>query len=180
MKRLIRPAVSWLCQNGGVTNVEPLFGRITPGLFQQAWVVADLAAAEKSMRESLGCSEFVELPAADLNYDLRGESVTAALAIGFARSGNSQVELIQPVRGASLHAEFLASNGPGLHHAGYLVDDIDEIVALAQQCGCARLMGSTFGSLRFCYIDTYDEVGLYAELVEDPDGMMASIMPWRD
>jgi hypothetical protein len=164
----------------GVTDVGPLFGRITPGLFQQAWVVADLAAAEAGMRNALGCSEFVELPTADLKYELRGERVTAALAIGFARSGNSQVELIQPVRGASLHAEFLAANGPGLHHAGYLVDDLDEVVALAAQCGCARLMGSEFGSLRFCYIDTYDEVGLYTELVEDPDGMMMSIMPWRD
>jgi hypothetical protein len=163
-----------------VADVGPLFGRIASGLFQQAWVVADLAAAELALRESLGCSEFVDLPAADLKYELRGEQVTAALAIGFARSGNSQIELIQPVRGASLHAEFLASNGPGAHHAGYLVDDLDEIVALAERGGCARLMGSRFGSLRFCYIDTWNEVGLYTELVEDPDGMMMSIMPWRD
>ncbi len=163
-----------------VADVGPLFGRITPGLFQQAWVVADLAATEEAMRSSLGCSEFAELPATDLQYDLRGERITAALAIGFARSGNSQIELIQPVRGPGLHAEFLAANGPGLHHAGYLVDDLDEIVALAEQCGCPRLMGSTFGSLRFCYVDTWNQVGLYAELVEDPDGMMMSLMPWRD
>ena len=163
-----------------VADVGPFFERIASGLFQQAWVVADLAAAEQTMREALGCSEFVELPTADLKYELRGEPVTAALAIGFARSGNSQIELIQPVRGASLHAEFLASNGPGLHHTGYLVDDLDEAVALAAQSGCARLMGSQFGSLRFCYVDTWNDVGLYTELVEDPDGMMMSIMPWRD
>ncbi len=45
--------------------------------------------------------------------------------------------------------------------------------------GFANLMGGQFGSLRFCYLDTWDALGLYAELVEDPDAMMASIMPWR-
>lgn len=160
-------------------SAGPLIGRIASGLFQQAYVVADLAAAEAAMTAALGCGPFAELPATDLEYELRGERVSAALAIGFARSGNVQIELIHPVRGAGLHVEFLASNGPGMHHFGYLVDDLDEIVALAEQCGAPRLMGAKFGSLRFCYVDTFDELGVYTELVEDPDGMMMSIMPWR-
>ena len=40
-------------------------------------------------------------------------------------------------------------------------------------------MGGQFGSLRFCYLDTWDALGLYVELVEDPDAMMMSLMPWR-
>jgi catechol 2,3-dioxygenase-like lactoylglutathione lyase family enzyme len=162
-----------------VRDVGPLLGSIASGVFQQAYVVADLAAAEAAMRSTLGCGPFVELPASDLEYELRGEPITAALAIGFARSGNVQIELIQPVRGAGLHVEFLESNGPGLHHLGFLVDNLDATVALARECGAERLMGSTFGSLRFCYVDTFDELGVYAELVEDPDGMMMSLMPWR-
>jgi methylmalonyl-CoA/ethylmalonyl-CoA epimerase len=162
-----------------MSDVGVLVARIASGLFQQAYVVDDLAAAEHAMRTSLGCRDFAELPATDLEYELRGERVSAALAIGFARSGNMQIELIQPVRGAGLHVEFLASNGPGLHHLGFLVDDLDDVVALAASCGAARLMGATFGSLRFCYVDTFDSLGVYAELVEDPDGMMMSLMPWR-
>jgi hypothetical protein len=41
-------------------------------------------------------------------------------------------------------------------------------------------MGGQFGTLRFCYADTWDALGVYTELVEDPDGMMMSIVPWRD
>jgi hypothetical protein len=162
-----------------VTAIGNLLERIGDGLFQQAFVVADLDAAQHALRGSLGCSEFAQLPASDLEYDLRGRTVSCALAIGFARSGNVQVEVIQPVRGEGLHVEFLAGNGPGVHHLGYLVDDLDGTIALGEANGFPKLMGATFGRLRFCYLDTWDALGLYTELVEDPDGMMMSLMPWR-
>jgi hypothetical protein len=154
-------------------------GAVAGGLFQHAYVVDDLAAAEAAMREQLGCGDFVDLPPTDLDYELRGETVSCALAIGFARSGDVQVELIQPVRGAGLHVEFLAARGPGVHHLGCMVDDLDAAVAHAGRCGFPELMGGTFGNLRFAYVDTFAAAGVYTELVDDPDGMMASLMPWR-
>jgi hypothetical protein len=162
-----------------VSGVGALLERIGEGLFQQAYVVAELEPAQEAMRASLGCGEFVNLPATDLDYELRGEPVSCALALGFARSANMQIELLQPVRGEGLHVEFLASNGPGLHHLGFIVSDIDEVVAVGEANGFARLMGSQFGSLRFCYLDTWDALGLYVELVDDPDSMMMALMPWR-
>ena len=161
------------------SGIGALLERIGDGLFQQAFVVGDLEAAQQGMRATLGCGEFVDLPATDLDYDLRGARVSCAIALGFARSGNMQVELLQPVRGEGLHVEFLASNGPGMHHLGFLVDDLDAVVALGAANGFPNVMGSKFGSLRFCYLDTWDALGLYVELVEDPDAMMMAIMPWR-
>ncbi len=163
-----------------MADVAQLLGSIGGGLFQHAYVVADLEVAERSMRQALGCSAFVDLPCADLDYELRGEHVRAALAIGFARSGDVQLELIQPVRGPGLHAEFLAERGGGVHHLGFLVEDLDETLADARRLGAPGLMGGEFGSLRFAYLDTFADLGVYAEVVEDPDGMMASLQPWRD
>ena len=94
----------------GVSGIGSLLERIGDGLFQQAFVVADLEGAQQAMRASLGCGEFVDLPATDLDYELRGARVSCAIALGFARSGNMQIELLQPVRGQGLHVEFLASN----------------------------------------------------------------------
>jgi len=162
-----------------VSGIGGLLERIGAGLFQQAYVVADLTAAQDAMRATLGCGDFVNLPASDLEYELRGAQVSCALELGFARSGNTQIELLRPVRGAGLHVEFLASNGPGLHHLGFLVDDFDAVVALGEASGFANVMGSQFGSLRFCYLDTWDALGVYVELVHDPDAMMMAIMPWR-
>jgi catechol 2,3-dioxygenase-like lactoylglutathione lyase family enzyme len=166
-------------ENARVSEIGELLGVIGDGLFQQAFVVGDLAAAEAAMRSTLGCGEFVELPASDLDYELRGEQVSCALALGFARSGNMQIELLQPLRGQGLHVEFLASNGPGAHHLGFLVDDLEAVVALGIELGFPRVMGSRFGSLRFCYLETWAALGLYVELVEDPDALLMSIMPWR-
>ncbi len=162
-----------------MAHVGDLLASIGGGVFQQAFVVADLEAAQLAMRTSLGCGEFVQLPPSDLDYELRGEPVSCALAIGFARSGNMQIELIQPVRGAGLHVEFLASNGPGAHHFGFLVDDLDAAVHLGAACDAPKVMAGQFGSLRFCYLDTWNALGTYVELVEDPDAMMMALMPWH-
>ncbi len=162
-----------------MADLGDLLARIGGGLFQQAFVVSDLAAAQETMRATLGCSAFADLPASDLDYELRGRPVTCALAIGFARSGNSQIELIHPVRGEGLHIEFLAANGPGLHHLGFMVDDLDAAIAAGDAAGSPKVMGGQFGSLRFCYLDTWDALGVYVELVEDPDQMMMALMPWR-
>jgi hypothetical protein len=159
-----------------VSEIGELLARIGDGLFQQAFVVADIEGAQQSMRETLGCSAFVTLPATDLEYDLRGRTVSCAIELAFARSGNVQIELLQPVRGEGLHVEFLASNGPGAHHLGFLVDDLEAVVATSP---FPRIMGAQFGSLTFCYLDTFSAFGLYVELVEDPDEMLMALMPWR-
>ena len=159
--------------------MNALLARVGGGLFQQAFVVDDFEGAQRSMRATLGCGEFVTLPATDIEYDFRGGRTTCAIEIGFARSGNVQVELLRPVRGIGLHSEFLASNGPGAHHLGFLVDDLDMEVAAAHALGFERVQGATFGALRFCYLDTWDAFGLYVELVEDPEAMMMALMPWR-
>jgi len=159
-------------------DVNSLLRAIEPGFFQQAFIVADVASAQRAC-VVLGCDVFVDVPATDLEYNLRGETVSAALALAFGRSGNVQIELIQPVRGKSLHAEFLASKGPGVHHRGFLVDDLDEATSNGATLGFPAVMRGDFGNLRFCYLDTWEPLGIYTELVEDPDGMLMSVMPWR-
>lgn len=159
--------------------VGELLARIGGGLFQQAFVVDDLTGAEVAMQRTLGCGEFVELPPTDLDYVLRGRRVRCALAIGFARSGDLQIELLRPVRGEGVHVEFLRDRGPGLHHLGFLVDDRDATIAAADALGFPDVMSGEFGSLRFAYLDTMAALGVFAEIVEDPDGMLMGMMPWR-
>jgi len=159
--------------------MNALLARIGGGLFQQAFVVADFEGAQRGLQATLGCGEFATLPASDIEYDFRGGKTTNALDIGFARSGNMQIELLRPVRGVGLHSEFLAANGPGLHHLGFLVDDIDAEVEAGRALGFESVQSAQFGALRFCYLDTWDAFGLYVELVDDPEAMMMALMPWR-
>ena len=41
-------------------------------------------------------------------------------------------------------------------------------------------MSADFGSLRLAFLDTVEALGLYIELLEDPDGMLWATKPWRD
>ena len=156
--------------------IDRLMASISGGFFQQAFVVADFDAAQRACVETLGCSPFVTLPARSLPYWYRGRDIECAMALGFARSGNVQIELLQPVSGQGLLVEFLATNGPGAHHLGFMVERVDDEVARGD---FEVLMSGQFGSLRFAYLDTWDALGLYVELVDDPDAMMMAIMPWR-
>jgi len=161
-------------------EIAPLLARVGPGFFQQAFVVADLGRAQQAMTAGLGTAPCVTLPPAMLGYRYRGRDVECSLALGFARSGNVQIELLQPVAGEGIHAEFLAEHGPGAHHLGFMVDRLDDEVSRANGWGFPEVMAGAFGNLRFAYVDTFAAFGLYVELVEDPDGMMAELMAWRD
>jgi hypothetical protein len=90
-----------------------------------------------------------------------------------------QIEVIAPLSGEGVHVEFLDAYGPGAHHHGYFVDDLASEVEFARRAGFVEAMSGTFGNLSFAYLDTWDALGLYVELVQDPDGMMQQLMPWR-
>jgi methylmalonyl-CoA/ethylmalonyl-CoA epimerase len=157
-------------------DIGALLGRIGGELFQNSWVVADLAAAEAAMRTALGCDEFVEFEM-DPTWQMGDETISCPLACGFGRSGNMQIELMQPLGTEGVVAEFLARFGPGPHHLGVIVDDLEAAVAAAS---VPAVMTADFGPLRLAFLDTVEVLGLYVELLEDPGGMLWATKPWRD
>jgi methylmalonyl-CoA/ethylmalonyl-CoA epimerase len=160
-------------------DIGSLLARVGGGVFQQAWVVDDLPAAEAAMQTSLGCSEFTKFRM-DEPWTLRGEPVSCAFDLGFARSGNLQIELMQPLGEVGVQAEFLATHGPSPHHWGVLVGDLDASLGAAANDGFPAVMHGQFASVRLAFVDTVEDLGIYLELIEDPDGMLWATRPWRD
>jgi catechol 2,3-dioxygenase-like lactoylglutathione lyase family enzyme len=160
-------------------DLRDVLARIGPGFFQQAFVVADLAAARDAFTAVAGCETWATLAATSAPFRYRGRAVECAVGISFGRSGSVQIELLHPESGEGIHVEFLERHGPGAHHFGYLVDSLDAEMEVAAAAGFDEAFAGEFGSLRFAYLDTYDTLGVYLELVEDPDGMMQQLMPWR-
>ena len=159
-----------------MTDLGEVLARVGGELFQNSWVVDDLAAAEVAMAATLGCDDFVGFEM-DPKWQVGGETISSPMACGFARSGNMQIELMQPLGSGGVVADFLARFGAGPHHLGVRVDDLDAAVAAA---GVAPAMSADFGPLRLAFLDTVDALGLYVELLEDPDGMLWATKPWRD
>jgi catechol 2,3-dioxygenase-like lactoylglutathione lyase family enzyme len=91
------------------------------------------------------------------------------LKIAFAKVGTTAFELLQPVEGNSVWAQFLKTNGEGIHHVAFSVANFDEWVSRVQSQGGRMItggralmkeeedritvVGSPEGN-RWCYLDT--------------------------
>ncbi len=106
-----------------MTNAIP--HAIAPYFVQVGYVVRDLEAAETWFERTLGVPSLFRMEnvtfGADCSY--RGRPYDAAVHISLGYLGETQIELIQPVRGDSIYTEFLEQKGPGLHHLGFDVPD---------------------------------------------------------
>ena len=163
-------------------SIGAVLGLVGGALRQQAYVVTDIGEAKESMRRSFGCAKFFEFEST-APWELRGRTVQCDLAVAFGRSGNLQVELIQPLRGEGVHFELLEARGAGLHHLGFYVDDLggyDEVAAACAGHGFPPVMSGGLGPSRFCYLDTIETLGVYVELISDPGNSMMKMMPWWD
>ena len=163
-----------------MAGVEALFARIGAGFFQQAFVVDDLDAAMQAFTASIGCPQWTTFPTIGSPYRYRGRDIESSVSLAFGRSGKVQIELIQPLDGEGVTHDFLAEYGPGAHHLAFLVDSVDKEVAAAHDDGIDCVMSGHIGTLYYSYLDTFDTLGIYTEIVEDPDGLVAQLTPMNE
>jgi methylmalonyl-CoA/ethylmalonyl-CoA epimerase len=96
--------------------------------------------------------------------ELRGKPAAWKVKISNARLGNGELELLQPSGGRSLLQEFLDEHGEGLHHIGYLTDNLaKDIKTLAKQ-GVKVLTSAVADKGGFAYFDTGVNGGIVTEL----------------
>jgi hypothetical protein len=138
---------------------------------QICWVTDDLATTERLLSEQFGTGAWTRIPDVVFGPEattLRGEPVefTAHISLGYA--ADLQLELIQPVSGRTIHAEFLDAHGPGLHHVCFDVDDLDAACAAAEAAGVPVLMRGSMmdGEIEFAYVDGSASGAPYVELAQ--------------
>lgn len=131
-------------------------------------VVKDMDKAIKRF-EALGIGPFTPriLPP-DAQETFRGKPFIPSkrVKIQITHIGDMELELIQPIDGASPHQEFLDKNGEGIQHLGFFVDNLaDEVNSLTKQ-GSEVLLASQFkGGGGVTYLDL-NVAGLIVELVQ--------------
>lgn len=129
---------------------------IAPHFVQLGYVVRDLAAAEVWFQEVLGVPAWTRMEnmtfGADCRYRGRPADYAAHLSIGYL--GDTQIELIEPLRGESPYTEFLESRGTGLHHLAFDVPDFDATIDALGETGLEPIaVGSVGPGNRFAYFD---------------------------
>jgi len=138
-----------------------------PQVNQVGVVVHDVEMAAKFMEESFGI-KFITFQMPEAKANLRGKEVSFITKIGLARVGNIDLELMQIVDGEHIVKEFLDKHGPGIHHLGIYVDDLNKEVKEWTDRGGKVVQKTTHpDGIGTAYLDTENELGsLYIELVK--------------
>jgi catechol 2,3-dioxygenase-like lactoylglutathione lyase family enzyme len=142
---------------------------------QVAVVVRDLDEAVRRYSETLGIAPwrvytFTPDWVHDMTFRGREQPYSARLALG--QIGDMMYELIEPLEGPSTYQEFLDTRGEGLHHLGYVVDDLDAAIAEMETRGFPVLQsGRAFGvdgDGGYAYFETDAALGCIVEAIELP------------
>ena len=147
-------------------------------IVQVAWVTDDIAATEALLRDQFGTGAWTRIP--DVHFApehsrLRGEPHEFTVHVSLGYAGDLQLELIEPVSGESVHTEFLAAHGPGLHHVCFAVDDLAAACARAEAVGMPVLQTGSMmdGEIEFAYVDGSAAGAPYIELARIGPQMQA-------
>jgi methylmalonyl-CoA/ethylmalonyl-CoA epimerase len=147
--------------------------------FQIAFVVRDLERAVRDFDSKLAAGPWrgwIFGPQGE-GREYRGEPAAWTLRL-VLNSRTPQFELIEPLDGPSIHADWLEERGEGFHHVGYVVASLEQTTAEMEAAGhpvVARIHSfGADGDGAAAYYDTASALGFLVEAVEPPRRMPAT------
>ena len=147
---------------------------------QIAWVTRDLGATEAALTHLLGAKKWVRMPDVHFGPDTcthRGRPADYVAHVSLSYAGETQLELLEPVRGESIYTEFLDASGPGLHHVAVEADDLDHFEAMlvdAERGGASVMCRGTMpGGISFAYLSAAEAGVPYLEVTVVPSEIRA-------
>ncbi len=147
---------------------KSLFG----GQFSQvAWVVKDIQATEKFFKEVIGVRDFVKLEnlsAQSLQGTHYGKPAEFSFHLYLGYSGDSMIELIQPISGQSIFQEYIDKNpSGGVQHVAYSVPvaDLEKAVSELTGKGCPVITTLNLPVAHVVFFDTYNDLGVVTEII---------------
>ncbi len=135
---------------------------------QVAYVVRDL---EKSLpRFEALFGEFSRMDSTTPGTTFRGRESDVTLKLAFGRSGDLEIELIEPVSGRGPHQEFVDAGNEGVHHVRFRIADIDGKLPGLNAAGYETIWYCRFTpEIAWAYLEVpEDEGGGLFELLEMP------------
>ncbi len=137
---------------------------------QIAWVVQDITAADKFFIETMGIPRFLHLDglaAKDTEGTYLGKPGDWVFNLYIANAGDTQIELIQHVSGASMFEESMRQHGDSVQHVAYWLDDseYDAAAKHLESSGYPLIQSLKLPIARVGYFDTRPAIGVVTEIV---------------
>ena len=118
-----------------------------------AYVFKDVEKSVKKFKSLFGIEEFNRID-------------MGVVKVARSKIGNIQVDLIEPQDKESIFYTFLESGHLGLHHIGFLVENIDEKINEWDAKGLKQVLGGIISTVKFVYFDTTETLGHIIEFLQ--------------
>jgi glyoxalase/bleomycin resistance protein/dioxygenase superfamily protein len=140
-------------------------------LAQIAWVVKDIKAAERIFTKAIGIMNFskadiIRLKEFESTY--YGEPCNAESLVSLAYTGETFIELIQPLSGRSIFKDYLEKNpAGGVHHIAYStpIANFDTVVAEMAKEGFQMVTSVNHPIAKIVFFDTSKDIGVFTEIM---------------
>lgn len=143
-------------------------------IVQVAIVCKDVAACSARWANVLGMPApkiQTTRPGHEVRVIYHGKPSEGQAKLAFFQTGQTVIELIEPVGDNTSWKEGLDQNGESVHHLGFQVQDLDKTVASFEKQGMGVVHRGRYDSNDgdYVYLDTRDKLGVTIELLHsDP------------
>ncbi len=148
---------------------------VIDNIAQIAIIVPDLDAAVKNYWERFGIGPwhfYTYGKPLVKRMSRNGVPAEYRMRVALGNVGAMRIELIQPLEGDTVYAEFVEEHGYGVHHVGVLTDSMQRSLREAGERGLRMTQdGAGFGpdgDGHYAYLDTEELIGTTVELIERP------------
>ncbi len=138
-------------------------------LAQVAIVVHDIEEISRRWATVLGLPVpeiIVTAPGLEAAQTYRGAPSEAQCKLAFFKLGQVELELIEPLGGASTWQEALDKHGQSLHHIAFWVEGMQRSVDFLRSQGIEMVQRGDMDGGQFVYMDAEDRLGATIELLE--------------
>lgn len=154
--------------NGRITLLERPIGQL-------GFVVESIEQTMKNYHKHFGIEHW-----SMYTYDSKllsfmnyyGKPARYSFKVALNNFGAMRIELIQPIEGSTIYADFIQEHGYGLQHLGIYVEDMQAALHEAKDAGLSVIMdGGGFGidgDGHFAYLNTEKTCGICYELIQRP------------
>ena len=138
-------------------------------LAQVAILVRDIEEARHRFAALLGQEPpkiIITQPGDEVAMTYRGAPSNAQCKLAFFSVGPVQLELIEPMGGASTWQEGLDQQGESVHHIAFWTDDMQKSVDSLKAHGAPMVQRGDMGDGQYAYFDGRERFGVVIELLE--------------
>lgn len=146
---------------------KKLFESLNLSRFTQIGVVVkDIDETTRYYEKSLGLGPFVKPRVNFFNIFYYKEKVDSDWLLAFCYIGEIEMELIQPITEPTIYHDFLKTNGEGIHHLGFDVNNIETKINICKDFGIDIIQRGERKGGKFAYLDTWKIGGIVIELIQ--------------